>query len=95
LLLLLIVFNTLVLLYLGKLAIKYLLFPYGQWLVKHEYHQGMNLKMVKEIEGTIEKVLETLEQMSDSEFKPSTDIDRQLHQLRKLIDYFQLFSEVN
>ena len=65
-LLLLLIFNALMLLWLGKVAIKHLLFPFGQSLVKFNYHQQMNEKMTKELKGTLIKVRAVVEQIGAS-----------------------------
>jgi hypothetical protein len=76
LLFLILAFNVVCLMWLGKTAIKHLLFPYGQGLIKFNYHQKMNLKMTKEIQTTIQKTLATLEHMSQNDFSKQSDAEK-------------------
>jgi hypothetical protein len=42
--------------FLGKKAISFILFPYGNNLIKNKYHLEKNLQMARELSATLEKV---------------------------------------
>lgn len=62
-LLMLVVVNMLFILYFGNVMITHLIFPFGQKLVKFNFHQQMNLKMTKEVQVTLERVEQALVEM--------------------------------
>jgi uncharacterized membrane protein len=69
-LLFLVLLNALLAVHYGKIAIKHLLFPFGQNLVKHNYHRQMNEKMANELKSTLGKVKEIIDQMNINSHTP-------------------------
>ena len=91
--------NVILILLLGRTAISHILFPFGQKLGKYYYHQQMNEKMTKEMQTTLVKVEEIIDKMSLPEYTlqlaqvfSSKDGS---YQFKKLIDYLNLFIDVN
>lgn len=67
-LLMLLSFNMFCILYFGRVVITHLIFPFGQRLIKFNFHQQMNLKMTREMQSTLERVEQALVEMQKSSF---------------------------
>ena len=79
----------------ARIALTYILFPYSSSLVKHSYHQQMNMKMCNELKSTLIKVLDSCNSLIVSEQHSMADsymeVKERTHSIKKLIDYLKLF----
>ena len=91
----------LILKHLGKMAIKFIIFPLGTSFIKHKYHQEKNFAMCKEMKNTLLKVEEVLvSTVWQSKFKQleessSLKAREDIHLIKKLLDYIETFLQVN
>ena len=81
----LITFNTLFLIYFSNSAVQYLLFPFGNSIMKHFFHMAFNERMVLDMQKCFKNTAEVLKiNLNSKEFKKFSNL-REYRQTSKFL----------